>query len=85
MNNNIDLPELEKDDYLTKNADFWKTYRKKLYMYINHKEEKLEKNPENITQMAEKIGIKPTARYFGISPASVRYNIKKHQELTNNN
>lgn len=79
MNEKIDLPTLEKDDYLTKGAAFWKNYRKSLYAFVNKKEEKLDKTPENITKMAEDIGIKPTARYFNISPASVRYNINKQK------
>jgi len=83
MNENIDLPTLEKDDYLNKDATFWKEYRKNLYVLINKKEEKLEKTPENVIKMANEIGIKPTARYFNISPASVRYNLNKSK--CNNN
>jgi len=75
----IDLPTLEKDDYLTKDALFWKDYRQNLYKYINTQEEKIEKTTENIVKMAAEIGVKPTARYFNISPSSVRYNINKYE------
>ena len=77
MNEENVLPTLEKDDYLKKDAIFWKNYRKCLFAIITKKEEKLDKTPENISKLAQKIGVKPTARYFNISPASVRYNINK--------
>ena len=81
MNDCTNLPTLEKDDYLIKNADFWKNYRKNLYKEINKQNEKLEKTADNIAKLAKEIGVKPTARYFNMSPASVRYNIKKSEEL----
>lgn len=78
MSEKIDLPILEKDDYLTKGSKFWKEYRQSLYKFINQEEERLEKTQENIVRMAKEIGIKPTARYFNISPSTVRYNINKN-------
>ena len=75
-----ELPKLNENDYLEKNANFWKEYRINLYKIINTDDEKLEKNPENIVEMAKKIGIKPTSRYFGIQPSQVRYYIKKHSK-----
>ena len=73
----IKLTKLEKDDYLKKDAIFWKSFRKTITTIINTPEQKLEKTPENIYKMAKEIGIKPTARYFDIQPSQVRYYIKK--------
>jgi len=69
------LPQLEKDDYLIKDYKFWKNYRETLYKSIQfqEKEDNIPKTPENIIKMAESIGVKATARYFNISPSSVRY------------
>ena len=69
------LPKLEEDDYLKKDFNFWKKYRELLYEEIKRqeKEDKINKTPENIVEMAESIGVKATARYFDITPSSVRY------------
>lgn len=75
-----ELPELNENDYLEKNANFWKDYRINLYKLVNSEEERVEKTPENIIEMAKKIGVKPTSRYFGIQPSQVRYYIKKYSE-----
>ncbi len=75
-----DLPNLEENDYLEKNANFWKEYRVKLYKLASSEKEKIEKTPENIINMAKEIGIKPTARYFEIQPSQVRYFIKKYSK-----
>lgn len=80
MEEKINLPTLGKDDYLTKNSEFWKIYRQNLYKFINQEEKRIEKTSKNIAKMAKEIGIKPTARYFNISPASVRYNINKQEQ-----
>ena len=70
--------ELErKDDHPKDEYAFWMNYRKKLTCAINSNEEKLEKNSHNIVKLAKEIGIKPTARYFNISPATVRSYMKK--------
>lgn len=76
MDENDNL-ELRENDYLEKDENFWKEYRKSLYKFINKEEEMVEKTPENIYMMAKEIGVKPTARYFDISPSQVRYYIKK--------
>ncbi|MBE6138219.1 MAG: hypothetical protein E7173_00550 [Firmicutes bacterium] len=78
------LPKLKKDDYLNQGYDFWKNYRESLTKLLEESdivENKYEKSAENIVAMAKETGIKPTARYFNITPASVRYYIKKaHQK-----
>ena len=69
------LPKLEKEDYLNKDYNFWKNYRLALYKVIKEqeKEEQVPKTPENVIKMSETIGVKAAARYFNISPSSVRY------------
>lgn len=74
------LPKLKKDDYLKQGYEFWKDYRESLTAELNKQETELEKNPENITKKAKEIGIKPTARYFDMSPASVRYYVRKYED-----
>ena len=69
------LDKLSEKDYLNKDDIFWKNYRKKLTESLND-DQKIEKTIENISSMAKEIGIKPTARYFDISPAIVRNYIK---------
>lgn len=78
----MELPELQSKDYLEKGYEFWKNYRITLTEIIkmSEKEEKLDKNPENIIMLAKKQGIKPTARYFNIEPSQVRYYLKKYDK-----
>lgn len=72
-----DLPHLEKDDWKNKGADFWKDYFDILSEKLFISSEKIPKTAENIFDMSNKIGIKPTARYFNIEPSQVRYYRKK--------
>ena len=67
------IQKLASDDYLNQNYDFWKKYGKPK----KEEEEILEKTPENIVYLSNKIGVKPTARYFNIFPSTVRYYKKK--------
>lgn len=68
--------------------EYWKNYRKELINKLNseHKEKvfstKDEKN-KLIYDMAISIGIKATARYFNITPKTVRYWIKKYENKKN--
>lgn len=76
------IQKLASDDYLNQNYDFWKKYRLDLIKEVENEtkekeEEHLEKTPENIVYLSNKIGVKPTARYFNILPSSVRYYKKK--------
>lgn len=76
------IQKLASDDYLNQNYDFWKNYRldliKEVESEIKEKEEEpLEKTPENIVYLSNKIGVKPAARYFNILPSTVRYYKKK--------
>lgn len=76
------IQKLASDDYLNQNYDFWKKYRIELIKEVEGKskkeeEEILEKTPENIVYLSNKIGVKPTARYFNIFPSTVRYYKKK--------
>lgn len=75
-----ELPILNSDDYLTQGAEFWKNYRINLYNIIKEGEVILPKTPENIYKKAKEIGVKPTARYFGIYPSQVRYYVKKFED-----
>ena len=59
-------------------VEYWKKFRKELTKNIIVTTD-LEKTPENIYNMAKKIGVKPTARYFDIYPSTVRYHIKKFE------
>lgn len=79
---NLKLPELKPKDYLEKDYEFWKNYRIILTKITSESEkiDKLEKTPENIFLLAQKQGIKPTARYFNIEPSVVRYYIKKYND-----
>lgn len=76
------IQKLASDDYLNQNYDFWKNYRLDLIKEVEseikeEEEEPLEKTPENIVYLSNKIGVKPTARYFNILPSTVRYYKKK--------
>ena len=76
------IQKLASDDYLNQNYDFWKKYRIELIKEVEGKpkkeEEKIfEKTPENIVQLSNKIGVKPTDRYFNIFLSTVRYYKKK--------
>ena len=75
----MDLKNLKSDDYLTKGYDFWKDYRESLTFNLNN-EEKIEKTKENIINMALKIGVKPTARYFEMAPKTVRSYLKEFND-----
>ena len=72
-----ELPHLEKDDWKNKGIDFWKNYFDALAEILFVSNEKIPKTPKNIIEMSNKIGIKPTARYFNIEPSQVRYYRKK--------
>ena len=72
-----ELPHLEKDDWKNKGIDFWKNYFDVLAEILFASTEKIPKTPQNIIDMSNKIGIKPTARYFNIGPSQVRYYRKK--------
>lgn len=65
---------------LDKDYEYWKNYRIKLTNMLKEDEHKLEKTKENIIKKAKEIGIKPTARYFNITPSQVRYFIKKYDD-----
>ena len=56
-----------------------KNQHQELLKLIKKDNIKIEKTTENIYLMSKKNGIKPTARYFNISPASVRYHIEKYE------
>ena len=73
------IPELNSDDYLKKDENFWRDYRKILSSEVkkDNNKKKIEKTPQNIYKLAKEIGIKPAARSFNIEPATVRYYIKK--------
>lgn len=76
------IQKLASDDYLNQNYEFWKKYRIELIKEVEGKpkkeeEEIFEKTPENIVYLSNKIGVKPTARYFNIFPSTVRYYKKK--------
>ena len=76
------IQKLASDDYLNQNYDFWKKYRLDLIKEVEsetkeEEEEPLEKTPENIVYLSNKIGVKPAARYFNILPSTVRYYKKK--------
>ncbi len=74
------LPQLNENDYIEKDCEFWKNYRKELTKLINKETSKIEKTTENIYNLSKEIGIKPTARYFNIEPSQVRYYIKKYEK-----
>ena len=81
----MDLPKLNKDDYLNHDYEFWKNYRKKLWEELQKEEQSFKDNPiekttENIYKMSEEKGVKPTARYFNISPKTVRYYREKYEK-----
>lgn len=82
----MDLPRLNKKDYLEKGYDFWKKYREMLYQVLKEQEqeEKLAKTPQNIVKLAQEIGVKATARYFSITPSMVRYYRNNHPDSSPN-
>ena len=76
----IVIPKIASDDYLHKSAEFWKNYRELLWKKIKEEElNPVEKTEENIINLAQQIGIKATARYFNITPSTVRYYINKEE------
>lgn len=79
----MSLRKLNKDDYIIKDYDFWKNYRLELTKELKENSQIIEKNPQNIYEMAKKVGVKPTARYFNIQPSQVRYFIKKCENEIN--
>lgn len=79
----MSLRKLNKDDYIIKDYDFWKSYRIELTQSLKENFQVIEKNPQNIYEMAKKVGVKPTARYFNIQPSQVRYFIKKCENEIN--
>ena len=74
----MSLSELMKDENFKRNYDKAKSQYEELLKIIKEEEIKLEPTTDNIYQMAIKNGIKPTARYFNITPATVRYHVKKY-------
>ena len=58
--------------------EYWKKFRENLTNNLKKEDIKLEKTPENLIKMSKKIGVKPTARYFNITPSQVRYFLKKY-------
>lgn len=81
----MSLQKLNADDYLFKDEKFWKNYRIELTKKIKENGFTIEKTPKNIYDMAKKMGVKPTARYFNIEPCQVRYFIKKNKKNINKN
>ena len=78
------LSKLNPNDWREKDADFWRNYRLELTKLLKEQGEKEEKTPQNIYDMAKEVGVKPTARYFNISPSQVRYYRNKYEkEITN--
>ena len=75
----IEIPTLKKDDYLKQDKTFWKNFRNEITKALKEPGVKLPKNAKNIYKLSQKIGIKPTARYFNIEPSQVRYYIKKYK------
>lgn len=71
------LPHLDKDDWKNKGIDFWKNYFDILAETLFAENKEIPKTPKNIIEMSNKIGIKPTARYFNIEPSQVRYYRKR--------
>lgn len=67
---------------MEKDEIYWRDYRRKLTKELNIIND-VEKNSKNIYDMAKRIGVKPTARYFGIDPSNVRYHIKKIEKDSN--
>lgn len=60
--------------------EYWKNYRKQITKQLKEEKYYDKKDKQSIIEMAIKIGIKPTARIFNISPSSVRYYLKKDKE-----
>ncbi len=79
----MSLRKLNKDDYIIRDYNFWKNYRIELTQSLKENFQIIEKNPQNIYEMAKKVGVKPTARYFNIQPSQVRYFIKKYENKIN--
>ena len=79
------LPKLNKNDYLEKDSEFWRDYRRTLTKILKEDVPKKDKTQKNIYDMSKEVGIKPTARYFNITPSQVRYYIKKHEKELNKN
>lgn len=73
----MDSHNLKSNDYLNQGYDFWLNYRHWLTNSLNN-DNRIEKTKENIIKMAKEIGIKPTARYFNISPITVRNYLNKN-------
>ena len=63
--------KLKKADYLNQDYEFWKSFRIQLSNSIDNNP-KIEKTIDNVIEMAKKIGVKPTARYFNFSASTVR-------------
>lgn len=67
--------------------DYWYNYRLELTKKINDAKNKTNeyKNEEDkrkdMVKMALDIGIKPTARYFNTTPATIRYWVNKYKDL----
>lgn len=57
---------------INKDEEYWRKYRQELTKKLLVTEV-IEKTPDNIYELAERIGVKATARYFNISPKTVRY------------
>ena len=76
------LPDLKPNDYLTKDENFWREYRQTLTKLIQKEKNKpkLEKTPKNILKMLETHGVKFTARYFDVYPSQIRYYRDKYKD-----
>lgn len=58
---------------------YWKDYRKQITEQLKEEIYYDKNDKQLIIEMANKIGIKPTARKFNVLPSTVRYYLKKEK------
>lgn len=63
-----------------KEYEYWKNYRKQITGNLKKEQYYDKENKQLVAEVATKIGVKPTARMFNISPSSVRYYLRKKEK-----
>ena len=61
--------------------NYWKKIREDLNKILKDEGKKMEMTPKTVYELSNKIGIKASARYFNVSPSTIRYYIEKYKKM----
>ena len=65
---------------MNNNYQYWKKIREDLTNLLKENIESIEMTPKNVYELYKKIGVKATARYFNVSPSTIKYYLEKYKK-----